>query len=97
MVTWIWRLLLDENNDLLWVRLLRAKYRVAELFTTTPATWSPFWHILHKIKQAFKLVAKFHPGKNFFVSFWKDVSLGDSSLAQSSQISLRNVQTQTCP
>jgi hypothetical protein len=69
MVKWIWRSFLEESNELLWVRLIRAKYRVSEFFSTQPTTCSHFWHSLHKIKQAFKLRAKFHPGRGLSVSF----------------------------
>jgi hypothetical protein len=94
MVKSVWRLFSEENNDLLWVRLLRAKYRVSEFFSTHPTTCSPFWHSLHKIKQAFKLGAKFHLGRGSSVSFWKDVWLGKSPWHKASLISSRNVQTQ---
>jgi hypothetical protein len=29
---WIWRIYREENSDLLWLRLLRAKYRTSEIF-----------------------------------------------------------------
>jgi hypothetical protein len=83
MVKWIWRLFSEDNNNLLWVRLLKAKYRVSEFFLSQPTNCSPFWHSLHKIKQAFKLGASFHPGRASKVSFWKDVWLGETALAQS--------------
>jgi hypothetical protein len=36
---------LDEGNkDLLWVTLLKAKYRVYELFTSTPSSCSKAIH-----------------------------------------------------
>jgi hypothetical protein len=72
-----------ENNDLLWSRLLKAKYGVSELFMTNPSTCSPFWHNVHKIKEAFKMGAKFHPGRNSNVSFWKDVCLREAPLSHS--------------
>jgi hypothetical protein len=50
MVKWIWRLFSEDNNNLLWVRLLKAKYRVSEFFLSQPTNCSPFWHSLHKIK-----------------------------------------------
>jgi hypothetical protein len=62
------------------VRLLKAKYRVQELFSSTPTSSSPFWQSIQRIKEAFKLGAKFHPGKNSSVSFWKDMWLGESQL-----------------
>jgi hypothetical protein len=83
MVKWIWRLFSDDNNNLLWVRLLKAKYRVSKFFLSQPTNCSPFWHSLHKIKHAFKLGARFHPGRASKVCFWKDVWIGETALAQS--------------
>jgi mannosylglycoprotein endo-beta-mannosidase len=80
MAKWILRLLDERNGDLLWVRLLKAKYRVQELFSSSPAVCSPFWHIIQRIKVAFKLGAKFSPGRNSKLSFWKDLWVGDSPL-----------------
>jgi hypothetical protein len=42
MLKWIWRILSGDNEDLLWLRLLRAKYRRNNIFSTTPAGSSPF-------------------------------------------------------
>jgi mannosylglycoprotein endo-beta-mannosidase len=80
MAKWIWRLLDERNGDLLWVRLLKVKYRVQELFSSSPAVCSPFWHSIQRIKDAFKLGAKFSPGRNSKLSFWKDLWVGDSPL-----------------
>jgi hypothetical protein len=81
MAKWIWRLFSEENADLLWLRLLKAKYNVPEFFSSNPARESPFWHSLHKIKEHLKQGAKFHPGRQSKVSFWKDTWLGNTPLS----------------
>jgi hypothetical protein len=45
----------SKNSELLWMRLLKAKYGVNELFFYNPVGCSPFWHIIHKIKNHFRL------------------------------------------
>jgi hypothetical protein len=62
MLKWIWRILSGENENLLWLKLLRAKYRYNNFFFSNPTGGSPFWHSLHKLKHLFKLGAKFTPG-----------------------------------
>jgi hypothetical protein len=43
MAKWIWRCFSGQNEDLLWLKLLRAKYRVSDLFTSpNPVGCSPF-------------------------------------------------------
>jgi hypothetical protein len=34
MAKWIWRMFSEQNSELLWLKLLRAKYRVSELFSS---------------------------------------------------------------
>jgi mannosylglycoprotein endo-beta-mannosidase len=80
MAKWIWRIYSDENSDLLWLRLLRAKYRTSEIFSYTPNSCSPFWRNIHKVKEHFRLGVRFCPGKNSSTSFWKDVWIGEVPL-----------------
>jgi hypothetical protein len=60
MAQWIWRIHSEQNSDLLWLKLLKANYRVNELFSSNPVGYSLF--CLHKIKNQFRLGVKFHPG-----------------------------------
>jgi hypothetical protein len=76
MSKWIWRMLDGNNEDLLWLKLLRAKYRVNELFSSNCSGGSPFWCSIHKIKELFLIGAKFTPGRNSQVRFWLDTWLG---------------------
>jgi hypothetical protein len=80
MTKWIWRLLSGQDNELLWVKLLRAKYRVEELFCHNQVACSPFWHGIQKIKHFFQKGAKFYPGARSNLSFWKDTWLGNEPL-----------------
>jgi hypothetical protein len=73
MAKWIWRIYSAENYDLLWWRLLSAKYRTLEIFSHNPNSCSPFWHNIHKVKEHFILGVRFCPGRNSSTSFWKDV------------------------
>jgi hypothetical protein len=57
--------------------LLRAKYRVDDLFSHNPLGCSPFWHSIHKIKHIFKQGDKFEPGARSSLSFWNDTWIGD--------------------
>jgi mannosylglycoprotein endo-beta-mannosidase len=77
---WIWRIYRAENSDLLWLRLLRAKYRISEIFSYTPTSCSPFWHSIHKVKEFFRAGTRFFPGKNSKISFWKDLWIGEVPL-----------------
>jgi hypothetical protein len=74
---WIWRIYRDKISDLLWLRLLRAKYRTSEIFSSTPNNCSPFWHSIHKVKEHFRVGVRFCPGKNSNISFWKDLWIGE--------------------
>jgi mannosylglycoprotein endo-beta-mannosidase len=80
MAKWIWRIYYDEGSDLLWLKLLKAKYRTSEIFSSTPNSCSPFWHIIHKVKEHFRLGVRFLPGKDSSISFWKDVWIGEVPL-----------------
>jgi hypothetical protein len=80
MAKWIWRIFREENSGLLWLKLLRAKYRTAELFSSSPNNCSPFWHSMHKVKDFFREGVKFAPGKNSSISFWRDLWIGDVPL-----------------
>jgi hypothetical protein len=78
MAKWIWRCFSGENEDLLWLKLLRAKYRVSDLFTSpNPVGCSPFWHSIHKIKNLFRVGVRFHPGAESKISFWNDLWVGE--------------------
>jgi mannosylglycoprotein endo-beta-mannosidase len=80
MAKWIWRIYCEENSDLLWLKLLKAKYRISEIFSSTPNSCSPFWHSIHKVKEHFRMGVRFFPGKNSSISFWKDVWIGEVPL-----------------
>jgi mannosylglycoprotein endo-beta-mannosidase len=62
------------------VRLLNAKYRAQELFSSSQVACSPFWHSIQRIRDAFKLEANFFPGRNSKLRFWKDLWVGDSPM-----------------
>jgi hypothetical protein len=72
LTKWIWRLLSSQDENLLWVRLIKAKYQVQDLFSANPAGGSPFWHSIHKIKDHFKLGAKFILGDGASIKLWTD-------------------------
>jgi mannosylglycoprotein endo-beta-mannosidase len=76
MAKWIWRIYSKQNTELLWLRLLKAKYKTDEIFSTNPVGCSPFWHSIHKVKDQFR----FFPGKRSNVSFWKDLWIGEQPL-----------------
>jgi hypothetical protein len=81
MAKWIWRIYSEQNPELLWLRLLKAKYNTENIFYTNPVGCSPFWHSIHKVKEHFKLGVRFHPGRNSSVSFWKDWWVGEEPLS----------------
>jgi hypothetical protein len=81
MAKWIWRCFSGQDEDLLWLKLLRAKYRVSELFTSpNPVGCSPFWHSIHKIKNHFRTGVRFSPGDDSKLSFWNDLWVGEVPL-----------------
>jgi hypothetical protein len=73
-------MLSGENENLLWLKLLRAKYRCNNFFYSNPSGGSPFWHSLHKLKHLFKLGAKFTPGPRSEVALWTDLWVGEVPL-----------------
>lgn len=81
MLKWVWRILTEEDSKLLWLQLLKAKYPVSDLFGSTPAGGSQFWHSIHKIKHLFKLGARFEPGDDSRVCFWTDLWTGEEPLS----------------
>jgi hypothetical protein len=81
MAKWIWRMLAGHDGDLLWLKLIRAKYRTKEFFSGNAVGGSPFWHSLHKINGFFKLGIRFHPGRNSNISFWNDLWIGEEPLS----------------
>jgi hypothetical protein len=81
MAKWIWRILGDSESSLLWLRLLKAKYNVKDLFSSRPVACSPFWHSIHKIKHHFKKGVRFSPGAYSSISFWNDLWIGDTPLS----------------
>jgi hypothetical protein len=83
MVKWIWRLFSEQPESLLWHRIVSAKYRGAgNIFASSARNGSPFWHSLHKIKDFFKLGARYTLGNGEKIQFWTDWWLGDGPLAQ---------------
>jgi hypothetical protein len=80
MAKWIWRIYYEQNTELLWLRLLKDKYKTEEFFFTNTVGCSPFWHSIHKVKEQFKLGVRFLPGRRSSVIFWKDSWLGEEPL-----------------
>jgi hypothetical protein len=80
MAKWIWRIYSEQNPELLWLRLLKAKYKTEEIFSTNLVGCSPFWHSIHKVKDHFKLGVRFLPGRRSSVSFWRDLWVGEEPL-----------------
>jgi hypothetical protein len=74
-------MLLGENGNLLWLKLLRAKYQCNNFFFSNPTGGSPFWHSLHKLKHLFKLGTKFTPDPQLVVAFWTDLWVGEVPLS----------------
>jgi hypothetical protein len=76
MVKWIWRLFTEQH------RIISAKYPGAgNIFSSSARNGSPFWHSLHKIKDFFKLGARYSLGNGEKIHFWTDWWLGDGPLA----------------
>jgi hypothetical protein len=74
MVKWIWRLFSENPNSSLWHQIIRAKYPGAgNIFNSSAIGGSPFWHSLHKIKEFFKLGARFQLGNGEWIRFWTDL------------------------
>jgi hypothetical protein len=82
MAKWIWGIYSEQNTDLMWLRLLKAKYRTDEIFSSNPVGCSPFWHSIHKVKEQFKLGVRFLPGRRSNVSFWRDTWIGEEPLSR---------------
>jgi hypothetical protein len=68
----------------MWQELLRNKYLKNKMLSQVEAnlTDSPFWKRLMRVKDNFFERAFFEIGNGSTVRFWKDVWLGDTSLAQ---------------
>ena len=83
MAKWIWRFHAEEEQECLWVRLLRAKYPSSrDLFGSNPAGGSPFLNSLHKVKDVFRLGARFGLGNGNSIRFWTDHWQGTGSFQQ---------------
>jgi hypothetical protein len=83
MVKWIWRLFTERPEASLWHRIISAKYPGAgNIFSSSARHGSPFWHSLHKIKDFFKLRARYSLGNGEKIQFWTDWWLGNGPLAQ---------------
>ena len=77
MAKWIWRLFSKEEHECLWVRLIRAKYPAStDLFGSNPVGGSPFWHSIHKVKEVFRLGARFVLGNGRIIRFCTDNWMG---------------------
>jgi hypothetical protein len=73
MVKLIWRLFSEDPESTLWHRIIAAKYPGAsDVFNSNPNGGSPFWHNIHKVKDIFKLGAKFILGDGHCINFWTD-------------------------
>jgi hypothetical protein len=81
MAKWIWHIHSEQNPDLLWLRLLKAKYIINEIFCSNPVGCSPFWHSLHKIKKHFRMGVRFYPGARPNISSWNDILIGEEPLS----------------
>jgi hypothetical protein len=79
MAQWIWRIHSEQNSDLLWLKLLKANYRVNELFSSNPVGCSPF--CLHKIKNQFRLGGQIPSRVRSSISFWNDLWIGEKPLS----------------
>jgi hypothetical protein len=97
------RIYSEQNSELLWSKLLKAKYRINEMFSSNPVGCSPFWHSIHKVKEHFRLGVKFFPGSRSNIRFWKDIWIGEEPLSlrfptlfeKSSDTYLKNAQAYT--
>jgi hypothetical protein len=71
LLKWIWRLYQEE--DTIWAKLIRAKYRDADdIFSGSGQGGSPFWKSLHKVKHLFKVGAKHLVRDGACTNFWLD-------------------------
>jgi hypothetical protein len=80
---WIWRLFNEESENQLWLKLIRAEYpAAANIFSSSPAGGSPFSHQIQKIKNFFKLGAKYLLGNGAKILLWTDWWSGNSPLSE---------------
>jgi hypothetical protein len=75
------RIYSEQNSELLWSKLLKAKYRINEIFSSNPVGCSLFWHSIHTVKEHFRLGVKFFLGSRSNISFWKDIWIGEEPLS----------------
>jgi hypothetical protein len=61
--------------------LLKAKYKVKELFSSSPVGCSPFWHSIHKVRDHFRKGIMFYLGAHCNISFWNDLWIGEEPLS----------------
>ena len=81
LTKWIWRIFVENEDQTLWKRILVAKYKGLDgLFNSSAVGGSQFWHSMHKIKNLFKLGAKFSLGNGKLIRFWRDWWTGEGPL-----------------
>jgi hypothetical protein len=74
---------LETAEASLWHRIISVKYPGADnIFSSSARHGSPFWRSLHKIKDFFKLGARYSLGNGEKIQFWTDWWVGDGPLAQ---------------
>jgi hypothetical protein len=81
MLKWIWRILTEQDERLLWLQLIRAKYGTAELLSGRASGGSPFWKSIQKIKHMFSCGVRFHVGNGQHTRFWLDHWLGEDNFS----------------
>ena len=82
MVKWVWKICTERDLKPLWLKLIHSKYLGAlDLFSSNAAGGFQFWHNIHKIKNFFKLGAKFLLGTGTTIRFWEDWWIGESPLS----------------
>lgn len=69
MLKWVWRMLTEQDDKLMWLQLLKAKYGTRNFFASQAQGGSPFWRSLHRIKHLFGLGARFHLGDGVDIRF----------------------------
>ncbi|KAK1669324.1 hypothetical protein QYE76_057483 [Lolium multiflorum] len=71
LLKWVWRLY--QQEDTIWVHLIRAKYRDAtDIFSGNGHGGSQFWKSFHRVKHLFKVGAKHLVRDGHRTNFWLD-------------------------
>jgi hypothetical protein len=75
MIKWIWQMLSGENENLLWLKLLRAKYRCNSFFFLQPYGWISFLAQSAQTQAPLQAGSKVHPWP-WLSGVLLDISLG---------------------